>query len=446
MFSRVLIANRGEIALRVLRACKARGIETVCVYSEADRDAIYLRFADETICIGPGPSLQSYLDIPRIISAAEIADVEAIHPGYGFLSENARFAQVCRDCRITFIGPPPEAIAAMGDKVSAKNLAKKAGVPLVPGSDGLVENEQDALDIVHRIGFPVIIKATAGGGGRGMRVAHNDVSLLNAFNAARSEAQSAFKNPGVYIERYVEEARHVEIQILADGHGNVVHLGERDCSIQRRHQKLVEEAPSPALDPELRRRMGEAAVSLARTAGYVNAGTVEFLLDPKGNFYFMEMNTRIQVEHPVTEEITGLDLVGLQLRIAAGEKLPFTQDEVRLSGHAIECRINAEDPDDGFKPRPGRIERLFVPGGRHVRWDSHIYAGYKIPPHYDSMIGKLVVWGEDRDQAVERMRQALEELVVEGVPTSASLHRKLMGHAQFQRGKVSTSFLEDYLV
>ena len=446
MFSRILIANRGEIALRVLRACKQRGIETVCVYSEADRDAIYLRFADETICIGPGPSLQSYLDVPRIISAAEIADVEAIHPGYGFLSENARFAQVCRDCRITFIGPPPEAIAAMGDKVSAKNLARKAGVPLVPGSDGLVETEQDALDVAHRIGFPVIIKATAGGGGRGMRVAHNDVSFLNAYAAAKSEAAAAFKNAGVYIERYVEEARHVEIQVLADMHGNVIHLGERDCSIQRRHQKLVEESPSPALDQDLRKRMGEAAVSLARAAGYVNAGTVEFLLDPRGNFYFMEMNTRIQVEHPVTEEVTGLDLVDLQLRIASGEQLPLTQKDVRLRGHAIECRINAEDPDDGFKPRPGRIERLFVPGGRHVRWDSHIYAGYRIPPHYDSMIGKLIVWGEDREQAVHRMRQALGELVVEGVPTSASLHRKLMAHAQFQRGKVSTSFLEDYLV
>ena len=445
MFKRILIANRGEIALRVLRACKQRGIETVCVYSEADKDAIYLRFADETICIGPGASAQSYLDVSRIISAAEIADVEAIHPGYGFLSENARFAQVCRDCRIGFIGPPPEAISAMGDKVSAKNLARKAGVPLVPGSDGIVENEQDALDVAHRVGFPVIIKATAGGGGRGMRVAHNDISFQNAFAAAKTEAQAAFKNPGVYIERYVEEARHVEIQVFADGHGNVVYLGERDCSIQRRHQKLVEEGPSPALDGELRRRMGEAAVRLARAAGYVNAGTVEFLVDPKGNFYFMEMNTRIQVEHPVTEEITGIDLVDLQLRVAAGERLPFTQEQVKLRGHAIECRINAEDPDDGFKPRAGKIERLFVPGGRHVRWDSHIYAGYRIPPHYDSMIGKLIVWGETRDQAVERMRQALGELVVEGVPTSATLHRKLMAHPQFQRGKVSTSFLEDYL-
>ncbi len=444
MFSRVLIANRGEIALRVLRSCQALGIETVCVYSEADRDAIYLRFADETICIGPAASGQSYLDIPRIISAAEVADVEAIHPGYGFLAENAHFAQVCNDCRITFIGPSPEVIDKMGDKVSAKECAIAAGVPLVPGSDGLVDNETEALRVAHDIGFPVIIKATAGGGGRGMRIAHNDVSFLNAFMAARSEAEAAFKNPGVYIERYLDEARHVEIQILADQHGNVVHLGERDCSVQRRHQKLIEEAPSPALDPDLRRRMGEAAVALARQVNYTNAGTVEFLVDGQGNFYFMEMNTRIQVEHPVTEEVTGLDLVDLQLRIAAGERLPFTQDDVQLKGHAIEVRINAEDPDDDFKPRPGVVEKLFVPGGRNVRWDSHIYAGYKIPPNYDSMVGKLITWGETRDAAIERMRRALGELVVEGIPTSASLHRRIMNHVQFTRGNVTTAFIDDY--
>ena len=444
MFSRVLIANRGEIALRVLRACKSLGVETVCVYSEADRDAIYLRMAEETICIGPPPSGQSYLNIPRIISAAEIADVEAIHPGYGFLSENAHFAEVCRDCRIGFIGPPPEVIAKMGDKVSAKACAKRAGVPLVPGSDGLVESEQDALAVAHRIGFPVIIKATAGGGGRGMRVAHNDVSFLTGFAAARTEAEAAFKNPGVYIEKYVEKARHVEIQILADAHGNVVYLGERDCSIQRRHQKLVEEGPSPFLDEDLRSRMGQAAVALAKEVGYVNAGTIEFLVDGDRNFYFMEMNTRIQVEHPVTEEITGLDLVALQLRIAAGEPLPFKQEDVKLRGHAIECRINAEDPDDGFKPRAGLIERLFVPGGRNVRWDSHVYAGYRVPSNYDSMIAKLIVWGEDREQAIDRMRRALGELVVEGVPTSASLHRKIMSNVHFLRGNATTSFLDDY--
>jgi len=446
VFSRVLIANRGEIVLRVLRACHQLGIETVCVYSEADRDAIYLRFADETICIGPAASAQSYLDIPRIISAAEIADVEAIHPGYGFLAENARFAEVCRECRINFIGPPPEVIASMGDKITAKALAKRAGVPLIPGSDGLVETEHEALKVAHEIGFPVIIKATAGGGGRGMRVAHNDVSFVNAFNAARSEAAAAFKDSGVYIERYIEEARHVEIQVMADAHGNVVHLGERDCSVQRRHQKLVEEAPSPFVDDELRARMGAAAADLAREAGYVNAGTVEFLVDDQKRFYFIEMNTRIQVEHPVTEEISGVDLVDLQLRVAAGERLPFRQEDVKLRGHAIECRINAEDPDDDFKPRPGLIERHFAPGGRHVRWDSHVYAGYKIPPNYDSMVGKLIVWGEDRDAAIERMRRALNELVIEPLPTSASLQRRIMNHHQFQRGNVTTSFLEDYFL
>ncbi|MCO5169236.1 MAG: acetyl-CoA carboxylase biotin carboxylase subunit [Planctomycetes bacterium] len=444
MFSRVLIANRGEIALRVLRACQALGIETVCVYSEADRDAMYLRFADETICIGPAPSAQSYLNIPRIISAAEIADVEAIHPGYGFLSENAHFAEVCRDCRIGFVGPPPEVIARMGDKVSAKAVARKAGVPLVPGSEGLVETEQDALAVAHRIGFPVIIKATGGGGGRGMRVAHNDVSFLNAFAAAKSEAEVAFRNPGVYIEKYIERARHVEIQILADAHGNIVHLGERDCSIQRRHQKIVEEAPSPFLDEDMRRRMGEAAVNLAREAGYVNAGTIEFIVDQEKNFYFMEMNTRVQVEHPVTEEITGLDIVQLQLRIAAGERLPFTQKDVKLRGHAIEVRITAEDAQ--FKPRAGLIERLFVPGGRHVRWDSHIYAGYRVPPTYDSMIAKLICWGETREEATERLRRALGELVVEGIPTSAELHRRILGNVHFQRGNVTTSFLDDYFM
>ncbi len=444
MFSRVLIANRGEIALRVLRACKALGIETVCVYSEADRDAIYLRFADETICIGPAPSAQSYLNIPRIISAAEIADVEAIHPGYGFLSENAHFAEVCRDCRIGFVGPPPEVIARMGDKVSAKAVARKAGVPLVPGSDGLVESEQDALAIAHRIGFPVIIKATGGGGGRGMRVAHNDVSFLNGFASAKQEAEVAFRNPGVYIEKYIERARHVEIQILADAHGNIVHLGERDCSIQRRHQKILEEAPSPFLDEDMRRRMGEAAVNLAREAGYVNAGTIEFIVDQDKNFYFMEMNTRVQVEHPVTEEITGLDIVQLQLKIASGERLPFTQKDVKLRGHAIEVRITAED--EQFKPRAGTVERLFVPGGRNVRWDSHLYAGYKVPSTYDSMIAKLIAWGETRDEAAERLRRALDELVVEGIPTSASLHRRILGNVHFLRGNVTTSFLDDYFM
>lgn len=444
MHGRVLIANRGEIALRILRACKSLGIETVCVYSEVDRDAIYLRFADETICIGPAASADSYLNIPSIISAAEIADVEAIHPGYGFLAENAHFAQVCRDCKIDFIGPKPEVITAMGDKITAKEMAKRAGVPLIPGSDGLVETEEEALAIAREIGFPVIIKATAGGGGRGMRVAHNELSFVNAFGAARSEAEVAFKNSGVYIERYLETSRHVEIQVLADKHGNVVHLGERDCSVQRRHQKLIEEAPSTCVSEEMRAAMGASAVALAKEVGYENAGTVEFLVDDKGNYYFIEMNTRIQVEHPVTEEITGIDIVRLQLEIASGKPLPFTQEEVQIRGHSIEVRINAEDPDDGFKPRPGTVERHFAPGGKNVRWDSHVYAGYKVPPTYDSMVGKLIVWGEDREQAIERMKLALDELVVEGIPTSASLHKRIMNNVHFRRGNITTSFIEDY--
>jgi acetyl-CoA carboxylase biotin carboxylase subunit len=444
MFSRILIANRGEIALRVLRACKALGIQAVCVYSEADRDAVYLRYADETVCIGPSPAKESYLDIPRIISAAEIADVEAIHPGYGFLSENAHFAEVCRSCKITFIGPPPEAIKMMGDKVTAKAAARKAGVPLVPGSEGLVDNDQDALDVAHRIGFPVIIKATAGGGGRGMRVAHNDVSFVNAFLAARTEAEAAFKNPGVYIEKYVEGARHVEIQVFADQHGNVVHLGERDCSVQRRHQKLIEESPSPALDEELRARMGACAVALAKQAGYVNAGTVEFLVDRDRNFYFMEMNTRIQVEHPVTEMVTGFDLVKTQIRVASGERLPWVQEDVKLRGHAIECRINAEDPDDDFKPRPGKIERYFAPGGIGVRLDSHAYSGYVVPQFYDSMIGKLIVRGETRDEAIQTMKRALEEFLIEPIKTTIPIHRKILEHDKFVRGTHDTGFIADH--
>jgi acetyl-CoA carboxylase, biotin carboxylase subunit len=444
MFKRVLIANRGEIALRVLRACKSLGVETVCIYSEADRDAIYLRYADETICIGPPPARESYLDIPRIISAAEIADVEAIHPGYGFLSENAHFAEVCRSCNIKFIGPPPEAIKLMGDKTSAKEAAKKAGVPLVPGSNGLLESEEQTREIARKIGYPVIIKATAGGGGRGMRVAHNDMALVNGFLAAKAEAEAAFKNPGVYMEKYVEGARHVEIQILADQHGNVIHLGERDCSVQRRHQKLIEEAPSPALDEDLRARMGACAVSLAKQAGYQNAGTVEFLVDKDRNFYFMEMNTRIQVEHPVTEMVTGIDLVRQQLKIAAGEKLPWRQEDIKLRGASIEVRINAEDPDNDYKPSPGRIERYFAPGGIGVRLDSHAYAGYSVPPNYDSMIGKLIVRGDTRDEALSAMRRALDEFVIEGVKTTIPLHKKIINHVQFQRGNVDTSFIAEY--
>ncbi len=446
MFKRILIANRGEIALRVIRACRELGIETVAVYSEADANAVYLRSADETICIGPAKSAHSYLDIPRIISAAEIADVEAIHPGYGFLSENAHFAEVCQSCGITFIGPSPRTIEMVGNKSRAKATAKEVGVPVIPGSEGIVANEQQALEEARRIKYPVLIKAASGGGGRGMRVAHNDVSLVNGFLAARAEAEAAFGDSSVYLEKLIEEPRHVEIQILGDSHGNLIHLGERDCSMQRRHQKVLEEAPSPALDEALRKQMGESAKKLVKAAGYVNAGTVEFLVDKHKNFYFMEVNARVQVEHPVTEMVTGVDIVKEQIRIAAGEKLKITQKDVKLNGHAIECRINAEDPADGFRPSPGRIRAYFAPGGAHVRVDSHVYAGYEIPPYYDSMIAKLIVWGVNRDEALARMRRALDEYVIEGVKTTIPLHREIVRHPRFISGDVHTSFLESTML
>ncbi len=444
MFKKVLIANRGEIALRVIRACSEMGIATVAVYSEADQDSLHVRYADESVCIGKGPSKSSYLHIPAILSAAEITDAEAIHPGYGFLSENAHFAEVCRQCKITFIGPSPETIRLMGDKIEAKRTAKSAGVPLVPGSDGPVRSEQEALEAARRVGYPVIIKASAGGGGRGMRVAHTDVSLVNGYNTASQEALAAFGNAEVYLEKYVEEPRHIEIQILADGHGNAIHLGERDCSVQRRHQKLVEESPSPALGEELRTAMGAAAVACARAAGYVNAGTVEFIFDKNRNFYFMEMNTRIQVEHPVTECVTGVDLVKEQLRIAAGQPIrdEYLKTPLRLRGHAIEVRVNAENPDKDFMPSPGRISVYHAPGGPGVRVDSHAYQEYVIPPFYDSMIGKLIVHGRDRTEAVERMRRALEEYVIEGVHTTIPFLRKVMEHPRFQAGQATTAFVE----
>jgi len=442
VFKKILIANRGEIALRVIRACKELGIRTVAVHSEADADSLHVRYADEDVCIGKGPSKLSYLSIPAIISAAEITDAEAIHPGYGFLSENAHFAEVCESCNIKFIGPGPQTIRMMGDKITAKNTAKAAGVPLVPGSEGGVNDEKEVVAIAKRIGYPVIIKATAGGGGRGMRVAHTDVSVVNAFQTARQEAQAAFGNPDVYIEKYVEDPRHVEIQILADDFGTVMHLGERDCSVQRRHQKLIEESPSPALDDGLRHQMGEAAVALAKACGYVNAGTVEFLVDKHGKYYFMEMNTRVQVEHPVTEFVTGIDIVKEQLRIAAGEKLTVPTKELRLRGHAIECRINAEDPDKNFMPSPGKITHYHAPGGIGVRVDSHCYQEYTIPPFYDSMIAKLIVHGRDRDEAIARMLRALDEYVIEGVKTTIPFHKRVLANQQFQRGKVTTSFVE----
>jgi len=447
VFKKVLIANRGEIALRVIRACKELGIATVAVYSEADQDSLHVRYADESVCIGKGPSKTSYLHIPAILSAAEITDAEAIHPGYGFLSENAHFAEVCGQCKIAFIGPSPETIRLMGDKIQAKQTAKSAGVPLVPGSDGPVRSEAEALAAARLVGYPVIIKASAGGGGRGMRVAHTDVSLANGFNTASQEALAAFGNAEVYLEKYVEEPRHIEIQILADAHGNTIHLGERDCSVQRRHQKLVEESPSPALDPELRERMGAAAVACARAAGYVNAGTVEFIFDKHRNFYFMEMNTRIQVEHPVTEEVSGVDLVKEQLRIANGEPIreDYLKNQIRLRGHAIEVRINAENPAKDFMPSPGKISVYHAPGGPGVRVDSHAYQEYVIPPYYDSMIGKLIVHGRDRAEAIERMRRALDEYVIEGVYTTIPFLRKVMAHPRFQAGQATTAFVEQML-
>jgi len=444
MFHRILVANRGEIALRILRACKDLGIETVAVYSEADKDSLHLRYADETICIGPAPSSESYLNIPAIIAAAEIADVEAIHPGYGFLSENAHFAEVCQSCNIKFIGPSASAITECGDKVAAKELAARADVPCVPGSDGPVEDEQTALETARQIGFPVLIKAAAGGGGRGMRVAHNEPSLVTGFHSARAEAEAAFKNSTVYIEKFVEKPRHVEIQIIADTHGNVVHLGERDCSLQRRHQKLLEESPCPVLDPETRARMGEAAVRLAKVADYESAGTVEFLLDQHKNFYFIEINSRIQVEHPVTEQVTDTDLIREMIRVAAGEPLSFRQEDIEMRGHAIEFRINAEDPAHNFKPSPGKIETFVPPAGPGIRWDSHVYQGYTVPPHYDSMVGKLIVHRKTRAQAIEAARRAIAELQMDGIATTAPLFLRILDHSDFCAGDIDTGFIDRY--
>src|SRR5688572_7658395 len=442
MFSKILIANRGEIALRIIRACRELGIQTAVVYSTADRDAAYLKLADQAICIGDPPPAESYLNIPRIISAAEIADVQAIHPGYGFLAENSHFAEICRSCKIEFIGPPVAAMAAVGDKVQCKKLAKKAKVPTVPGSDGEVEDEKQALKIADEIGYPVIIKAAAGGGGRGMRVAHNPVSLQAGLRQAQAEAENAFKNAAVYIEKYVEFGRHVEVQILADQHGNAVHLWERDCSMQRRHQKLVEESPSPLLKAKVREALCAAAVRLIKAANYTNAGTVEFLVDKDQNFYLLEVNARIQVEHPVTEQVTGIDLIKQQILVAAGEKLAFTQEEVRQTGHAIECRINAEDPARNFAPSPGLIAELRLPGGPGVRLDTHVYAGYRIPPNYDSMVGKLIVNRRTRADAIATMKRALGEFHVAPIKTTIPLHLQIMDNPNFLSGDVDTGFIE----
>ena len=443
MFKKILIANRGEIALRVISACRELGIKTVAIYSEADRDALHVRYADEDVCVGPYPSAASYLNISSIVSAAEITEADAIHPGYGFLSENAYFAEILQDCHITFIGPPPEAIRKMGDKSLARRTAAAAGVPTIPGSPGPLESVDDALAFAKKAGYPVILKASAGGGGRGMRIARDERDLANAYETARAEAEKAFGNAEVYLEKYLEDPRHIEFQVFGDTRGNIRHLGERECSIQRRHQKLIEEAPSTVLDADLRRRMGEAAIATASAVGYVNAGTVEFLLDRDGRFYFMEMNTRLQVEHTITEEVTALDLVKEQIAVAAGAPLSFLDRDMSPRGHAIEFRINAEDPVT-FAPSPGRIASFHPPGGLGVRLDTAAYQGYLIPPHYDSLIAKLIVWGRDREEAIGRGRRALDFFVIEGIKTTIPLHRRILDDPDFIAGRLSTHFMERF--
>jgi acetyl-CoA carboxylase biotin carboxylase subunit len=447
MFSKILIANRGEIALRIIRACHEMGIRTVAVYSQADRSSLHVRFADEAICIGQASSANSYLNIPAIISAAEITDVEAIHPGYGFLAENAHFAEICGSCKITFIGPTPENMRLMGDKMAARTTMQKAGLPIVPGSRAIIKNNEEALKTAKLIGYPVIIKAVAGGGGKGMRICHNDLTLVSSLLTAQTEAEANFGNSSVYIEKYIERPRHIEVQIIADHSGHIVQLGERDCSIQRRHQKLLEESPSPVVDSKMRRKLGEMVLKGMKSINYLSCGTIEFLLDEKsGNFYFMEMNTRIQVEHPVTEMVTGIDLIKEQIRVAAGEKLKFSQDNVQLRGAAIECRINAEDPDNNFMPSPGKIESLILPGGPNVRLDTHIYAGYEVPAYYDSLVAKLIVHGNNRQEAIKTMRRALSEFYIAPIKTTIPFHLKLMGNPLFKKGDISTHFVQDLLM
>jgi acetyl-CoA carboxylase biotin carboxylase subunit len=442
MYQRILVANRGEIALRIMRACRELGVETVAIFSEGDRGAQYLQLANEAFCVGPAKAADSYLKIANVISAAEVGNVQAIHPGYGFLAENAHFNEICRSCNIDFIGPSPQAMSQLGDKNAARALARKAKVPVVPGSEGIVTSESDALSFAHAVGFPVLIKAVAGGGGRGMRVASNDLSLKSALQQARAEAEAAFGNGDVYLEKYVERPRHVEVQVLADHHGNAVHLWERDCSVQRRHQKLIEESPSTSITPETRAAMCDAARRLILTAEYTNAATVEFIVDQEGNYYFIEVNARIQVEHPVTEMVTGIDLIKWQIRIASGERLPWSQDEIRHEGCAIECRINAEDPKRNFQPSPGKIERIIAPGGFGVRFDSHVHSGYTVPPYYDSMIGKLIVHQPTRAEAIACMQRALAELRVEGIKTTVPIHQEILGHSAFVEGRIDTTFVE----
>lgn len=445
MFSKILIANRGEIALRIIRACREMGIETVAVYSEADEQSLHVQLADGAICIGKAPSTESYLRPERIIAAAEITDVDAIHPGYGFLAEDADFAEQCEDCKIKFIGPRSHAISKMGDKAVARETVKAAGVPTVPGSVGVIDTSEEAVVVAEQIGFPVIIKAVAGGGGRGMRLAHNKISFHKEFAAASNEAAKAFGDGSVYIEKFVEEPRHIEFQILADEHGNVVHLGERDCSVQRRHQKVVEEAPSPFITPEMREAMGSAAIAAAKACNYSNAGTIEFLVDKNRNFYFIEMNTRIQVEHPVTEEVTGIDLIKAQLRIAAGEKLWLKQKDIKVEGHSIEVRVCAEDPSNNFIPSPGEITLYYAPGGRGVRIDSHAYGGYRVPPFYDSMIAKVITKGKDREEALNQMNRALHDYLIRGIKTNIGFTQAIIQDPDFRSGSATTKFVEEFL-
>ncbi|MFA5089426.1 MAG: acetyl-CoA carboxylase biotin carboxylase subunit [Candidatus Omnitrophota bacterium] len=445
MFSKILIANRGEIALRIIRACRELNIKTVAVYSEVDRESLHVRLADEAICIGKAQSSSSYLNIPAIISAAEITDVEAIHPGYGFLAENPHFAEICESCQITFIGPTSENIRLMGDKMAARANMQKAGLPIVPGSLSIVQNKEEALKTARRIGYPVIIKAAAGGGGKGMRICHNDIRLVSSLMTAQAEAEANFGNPSVYIEKYIEKPRHIEIQVLADRHGHIIHLGERDCSIQRRHQKLLEESPSPVVDNRLRKRLGEMATRGVKSINYVGVGTVEFLLDQENNFYFMEMNTRIQVEHPVTEEVTGIDLIKEQIRVATGHRLSLHQEEVNIKGTAIECRINAEDFENSFLPCPGKIETLIFPGGPGVRIDTHIYQGYEVSPYYDSLLAKLIVHASSRQEAITIMRRALAEFIISPIKTTIQFHQRLLDNPLFIKGEISTHFVQEML-
>jgi len=442
MIKKILIANRGEIAVRIIRACREMGIETVAVYSKADKDALHTQLADEAVCIGPAPSSESYLSMDRIISATIITGADAIHPGFGFLSENSKFAELCEQCNITFIGPDSSVIARLGNKQEARNTMTAAGVPVIPGSTEPIYDAETGAGIADQIGYPVIVKAALGGGGKGMRVAETPEEFSQAFQTAQKETQMAFGDNTMYIEHFVQQPRHIEFQILADSQGHVIHLGERDCSIQRNHQKMIEESPSVALDENLRKKMGDAAVKAAKAAGYVNAGTIEFLLEKSGNFYFMEMNTRIQVEHPVTEWVTGIDLIKEQIRIASGKPLSYTQDEIQLSGHAIECRINAENPAKGFRPSPGTITDMYLPGGKGIRIDSAIYSGYTIPPFYDSMVAKLIVWAKNRKEAIRKMQSALGEVIIEGIDTNVDYQYEILGHPDYQEGNIDIEFIE----